>query len=171
LLAASSPLAHAQNTAAAKSNAIAASFSKFKRVTKDKHGFRKEKYARVESEPAPKSNPVEYSGRYEVNDLNFVLRLSVNPDGTFVGTGYDPLTENVKRTFTLKNGRIQSALLTATKVYANGETEPFEGAFMNRTRYESPTDKGVTVFGFGTLGRAVNVGGLTIDKFFYEKTS
>ena len=41
---------------------------------------------------------------------------------------------------------------------------------MNRSTHQSPTDKGVTVFGFGTLGRSVNVSGLTINKFFFEKT-
>jgi len=95
----------------------------------------------------------------------------VNHDGSFDGTGFEPLSDNVRRTFVLKNGRIQGALLTATKVYASGESEEFEGAFMNRSTYQSPTDKGVTVFGFGTLGRPVSVSGLTINKFFFEKMS
>jgi hypothetical protein len=61
-------------------------------------------------------------------------------------------------------------LVTATKVYANGVTQPLEGAFMNRSTYESPTDKGFTVFGLGVLGRPTSVSGVTIDKFFYERT-
>ena len=155
--------------ASARSSAIAASFSKFKSMSKEKHGFRKEKYLRVQSEPAVKQNPAEYSGAYVMNDFDLGLDLHVNTDGTFAGSGYEPLSENVKRTFTLRNGRIRGALATATKVYANGASEPFEGAFMNRSVYESPTDKGVTIFGFGTLGRAIVIDGLTIDKFFFEK--
>jgi hypothetical protein len=155
--------------ASARSTAIAASFSKFKSLSKEKHGIKKEKYLRVRSEPAVK-NPAEYSGNYVMKDYDLGLELQVNADGTFSGRGYEPLNENVKRTFTLRNGRVTGALARATKVYANGSSEPFEGAFMNRSVYESPTDKGVTIFGFGTLGHSVVIDGQTIDKFFYEKT-
>ena len=157
-------------SAQARSNVIAASFSKSKSMSKEKFGIRKEKYLKVQSEPAVRPNPADYSGTYAVPDMDFGLQLQVNHDGTFNGTGFEPLSDNVRRTFVLKNGRIQGALLTARKVYAGGESEAFEGAFMNRSTYQSPTDKGVTVFGFGTLGRPVNVSGLTINKFFFEKT-
>ena len=166
---ASSIRAQASGSADAKSSAIAASFSKMKSLSKDKRGVKKEKYVRVESEPAVRANPADYSGKYEVPDMNFGLDLSVTRDGTVTGTGYEPLGDGVMRTFTLRNGKIERAFLTATKVYADGRTERFEGAFMNRSRYESPTDKGVTVFGFGMLGRAVVIDGNTIDKFFYQK--
>ena len=152
-----------------KARAIAASFSKFKSVSKERHGIRKEKYRTIESEPVVKTNPADYSGIYEVPDMAFALNLSVDRNGAATGTGYEPLTESVRRTFTLRNGRIRGALLTATKVYADGKSVKLEGAFMNRSTYQSPTDKGVTVFGFGTMGRAVNIGGLIIDKFFYQK--
>ena len=169
MVVASSVAAQAPGSANAKSEAIAASFSKMKSLTKEKFGVRKEKYIKVQSEPAVLRNPADYSGKYEVPDLKFVLDLSVNREGTVTGTGYEPLGEGIMRTFTLRNGKIERAFLTATKVYADGRTEPFEGAFMNRSTYQSPTDKGVTVFGFGTMGRAINVDGLTIDKFFYQK--
>jgi hypothetical protein len=157
-------------SAQARTQVIAASFSKFKNLSKEKHGVRKTKYLRVQSEPAIKTNPADYSGNYQVADFGFGLDLRVNRDGSFAGTGYEPLGENVQRSFVLRNGRIDGALLTATKVYANGKSEPFEGAFMNRSVYESPTDKGTTVFGFGMLGKPITVSGLTIDKFFFEKT-
>jgi hypothetical protein len=170
-LMATASLANAQSPTSpeAKSTAIAASFSKTKDVRKEKRGGIKSKYVKVVTQPAALGNPADYSGKYEVADLNFALDLRVNRDGSFTGTGHDPLGEGVGRTFTLRNGKIQGALLTATKVYADGRTEPLEGAFMNRTRYESPTDKGVTVFGFGTIGRPVSFGGYTTDKFFYQK--
>src|SRR5437667_1168834 len=166
---ASSVTAQAPGSADAKSDAIAASFSKMKSLSKEKFGVRKEKYLKVQSEPAVLRNPAEYSGKYEVPDLNLGLDLSVKRDGTVTGTGYEPLGDDIVRTFTLRDGKIERAFVTATKVYAGSRTEPFEGAFMNRSTYQSSTDKGVTVFGFGTMGRAVNIGGLIIDKFFYEK--
>ncbi|MFL5500990.1 MAG: hypothetical protein ACJ79Q_07135 [Gemmatimonadaceae bacterium] len=48
-------------------------------------------------------------------------------------------------------------------------TEAFEGAFMNRSTYQSPTDKGVTVFGFGMMGRPIGIDGNTFERFFLEK--
>jgi len=153
-----------------KARAIAASFSKFKSVSKERHGIRKEKYRKIESEPVIKTNPADYSGIYEVPDMAFALNLSVDRNGAVTGTGYEPLTESVRRTFTLRNGRIQGALLTATKVYADGKSEKLEGAFMNRVSSDSPNDTGVSVFGFGTIGKPVEISGLTINKFFYEKS-
>jgi len=156
--------------AQSKTRAIVASFSKFKSVSKTRRGITKEKYLKVESEAAIKTNPVEYSGGYEVPGIAFALSLTVAPNGVVTGTGYEPLTESVRRTFTLRDGRIQGALLTATKVYAGGESEKLEGAFMNRTSFDSPTATGVTVFGFGTLGPQIQVSGVTINRFFYDKT-
>lgn len=106
---------------------------------------------------------VDHSGR-------FALNLTVDRNGVVTGTGYEPFTESVRRTFTLRDGRVQGALLTATKVYAGGESERLEGAFMNRTSFDGPTATGVTVFGFGTVGHAIEVSGMTINKFFYDKT-
>lgn len=75
----------------------------------------------------------------------------------------------VKRRFTLRNARIQGALLTGTKVYQGGVTEPFEGAFINETSFDSPTGKGVATFGLGVIGKTVSVGGFTVDKLFYQR--
>ncbi len=43
--------------------------------------------------------------------------------GKVEGDGYEPLNADptVRRTFTLKDGKIEGALLTATKVYAGGK--------------------------------------------------
>lgn len=149
---------------------IAASFTKFKDVTKSKHGVTKSKYRRVESEPAVRANPADYSGSYQVPELGFALQLRVDSRGVVSGSGYEPLSGTVSRAFTLRNGIVEGGLLTATKVYANGETERLEGAFMNRSSFESPTDKGITTFGFGTLSRPIEVSGMTIDKLFYESS-
>jgi hypothetical protein len=156
--------------AQSRTRAIAASFTKFKNVSKEKHGVKKEKYLRVETEPVVRVNPADYSGVYEVPGMAFGLNLSVDRNGLVTGSGYEPLNDNVRRSFTLRNGRIQGALLTATKVYAGGESERLEGAFMNRTSFDSPNATGVTVFGLGTIGKTVVVSGNTFDKLFYDKS-
>ena len=153
-----------------RTQAIVASFNKSKHVVKEKRGVRKEKYLRVQSVPALKQNAADYSGAYEGTDPRFSLQLLVDPGGKVEGTGYEPLNgdSEVSRTFTLKDGRIAGALITATKVYANGSSEPFEGVFINKTVFESPTDKGVTAFGLGVVGKQFNVGGVDLDKLFYQ---
>jgi hypothetical protein len=156
-----------------KTQAIVASFNKFKHVTKEKHGIRKEKYKKIQSEPVVKANREDYSGTYEIPDLGFAMHLRVDHSGKVDGDGYEPLMQDpaVRRTFTLRNGRIEGALLTATKVYAGGRTDKLEGVFLNRTSFESPTDKGFTTFGLGTVGGPTEVSGLTLDRLFYELKS
>ena len=153
-----------------RTKAIAASFDKNKHVVKEKRGVRMEKYKRVESKPVAKANPQEYSGTYEIPDLGMAIQIRVNPDGSVEGAGYEPASPDltIRRSFTLRNARIDGALLTATQVYANGTQNRFEGAFMNRTSFDSPTDKGFTVFGLGVIGKQITVGGNTFDRFFYE---
>lgn len=157
-------------SAQTRTRAIAASFNKNKHVVKEKRGVRMEKYKEVRSEPVVKANPQDYSGTYEVPDLGFAFQLRVDRNGNVEGTGYEPAGRDltVRRRFTLRNGKIDGALLTATQVYANGTQDRFEGVFMNRTAFDSPTDKGVTVFGLGVVGKEVGVAGLTINRFFYE---
>ena len=162
----------ASTGAQARSQAIAASFSKFKNLSKEKHGVTKTKYLKVESQPVIKANPEDYSGTYEVSDLGFGMRLRVDHSGKVEGTGYEPIADPaVRRMFTLRDGKIDGALITATKVYANGKSERLEGVFIDRTTFESPTDKGLTRFGLGVIGNPVEVSGLTLDKFFFELKS
>ena len=167
---ASSQTLASASDARTKTQAIVASCNKFKHVTKERHGIRKEKYKKVESEPVVKANPEGYSGTYEIPDLGFAMHLHVDHSGKVEGDGYEPLMQDpaVRRTFTLKNGKIEGALLTATKVYSAGRTEKLEGVFINRTSFESPTDKGVTTFGLGTVGGATQVSDVTLDRLFYE---
>ena len=141
----------------------------FKQLSKEKHGVKKEKYLRVESEPAIETTPTEYSGVYRVTDMPFTLRFNVDSKGVVTGSGDEALTESVRRTFTLRNGKVQGALLTATKVYSDGAREKFEGSFLNRTDRNSPTEPGVTIFGLGVvLTTPFEVNGLTYDKLFYH---
>jgi hypothetical protein len=156
-----------------RTQVIVASFNKFKHVTKEKYGIKREKYKKVQSEPVVKANPEDYSGIYEVPDLGFAMHLRVDHTGKVEGDGYEPLMQDpaVRRAFRLQNGKIEGALLTVTKVYAAGHTEKLEGVFINRASFESPTDKGFTTFGLGTVGRPMEVSGLTLDRLFYELKS
>jgi hypothetical protein len=162
--------AQGSQSAQTRTKAIAASFTKEKHVVKEKRGVRLEKYKRILSEPVVKANPQDYSGTYEVPDMGLAVLLRVDRNGTVEGTGYEPTGPDlsVRRSFTLRNGRIDGALLVATQIFANGTRDRFEGVFMNRTSFESPTDKGVTVFGLGVVGRMITVAGNTNNRFFYE---
>jgi hypothetical protein len=156
----------------ARTQAIVASFNKSKHVVKAKRGVRIEKYKEVRSAAAIRSNVRDYAGSYEADGMGLSLDLKVDANGNVSGNGHERVTLDspVWRAFTLRNARIQGALLTATKVYANGATEPFEGAFINRTSFDSPTDKGETHFGLGVAGVSRQVvNGVSIDRVFYER--
>lgn len=159
-----------QSAVQARTRAIVASFNKSKHAVKERYGVRVEKYKEVRSEPAIKASVRDYAGSYEVEGLGFSLDLRVDANGDVTGTGSEPVDVDgaVRRRFTLRNARIDGALLTATKVYANGATEPFEGVFINRTSFDSPSDKGVTTFGLGVIGRSRAVAaGVYVDRFFF----
>jgi hypothetical protein len=156
----------------ARTQAIVASFNKHKHVIKEKRGVRLEKYKDVRSVAAIRSNIRDYAGSYEADGMGMSLDLNVDLSGNVTANGYDrvDMDSPVWRRFTLRNARIQGALLTATKVYANGATEPFEGVFINRTSFESPTDKGETRFGLGVVGNSRQVvNGVSIERVFYER--
>ena len=153
-----------------RTRAIVASFNKSKHVVKEKRGVRKEKYLDVRSESVVKQNSADYSGEYEDTGLGFSLRLRVDRDGKVEGTGYEPLNGDagVSRSFRLRGGQINGALITAEKVFADGSSELLEGVFINKTAFESPTDKGVTIFGLGVIGKGWQVGGSTVDRIFHQ---
>ena len=168
---ATTALSQQQSAAAsgdARTQAIVASFNKSKHVIKEKRGVRTEKYLEVRSAPVAKLNPADYSGTYEASE-GLRLRLRVDANGHVDGTGSEPLDDGgtVQRTYSLRNGAINGALLKATKVYADGTWAPLEGVFINRTRFESPTDKGETTFGLGVVGQ-FHIGGNDLDRVFYE---
>jgi len=156
----------------ARTQAIVTSFNKSKHVVKEKRGVRLEKYKEVRSTAAIKSNIRDYAGSYEAEGMGLSLDLKVDRSGNVTVNGYErvDMDSPVWRGFTLRNARIQGALLTGTKVYANGATEPFEGAFINRTSFDSPTDRGLTKFGLGVVRSSIQVvNGVSIDRVFFER--
>jgi hypothetical protein len=159
-----------QSNTQTRTRAIVASFNKRKHAVKEKYGVRVEKYKEIRSEPAIRANVRDYAGSYEVPGMGLSLDLKMDANGNVAATGYEQVNGSVWREFTLRNARIEGALLTATKVYASGATEPFEGVFINSTSFDSPTDRGVTTFGLGVLGSSrVVVGGVSTDRFFYQR--
>lgn len=152
---------------------LAALFSKNKHVVKEKRGVRMEKYKKVVAKPVIAANPATYSGTYRDLSFDFVLRLRVAGNGNVEGSGEDPIDSDaqVSRRFALVDGKIQGALLTATKLFPNGRRERIEGVFIERTSFDSPSDRGVTVFGLGVVSKPMQIGGNDIDRLFYERAS
>jgi hypothetical protein len=146
---------------------IAAAFSKNKHTVKTKRGVRLEKYKKVTAELVVRADPRSLSGTYEVDDFGLTLRLEIDRDGRVAGSGEEVIGEGISRTFTISNGRLVGALLTGVKVFPTGRTDRFEGAFLRRTSYDSPEDKGFSQVGVGMLGRPLLLNGSTFDRFFY----
>ena len=151
----------------AKTQAIAAAFTKFKRAIKQKSGARTEKYKDVRSEPVVRQNDAEYAGTYEIAELGYVINLQVGADGRIEGSGYEQGKRS--RAIRFENEKIEGALLTASKVYRDGVTEMFEGVFLKRTVRDDPTDAGVTTFGLGVvLASTFERNGLTYERLYYQ---
>lgn len=157
-----------QDSSIERKTEIVASFNKEKHIAKEKHGVRIEKYKKVVSEPANRTNIQDYSGVYEVEGFGHRLSIQVGNDGRINANGSEP-TNGGSRTFKLEGAKISNAMLRATKVFPDGSTEKFEGVFLNRTDYISPDDSGSRAFGLGVLvNNPVEINGLTLDKLFYQ---
>lgn len=150
---------------------IAASFNKSKHQVKEKRGVRVEKFKEVRSELAVRKDAREYSGTYVASlGLGYTMKVEVGADGSVQAAGAEP-GPNMIRKFTLRNAKIQGALLTATKVYEDGKTEEFEGVFINRTERDSLTDNGTTSFGLAVIYDPPKIEsdyGFTLERLFYE---
>ena len=123
---------YAQNTQA-KTDELIAALAKTKYKKKEKRNVSIEIYIDIKSEAVVKADVREYAGVYEA-ESDYRLELRVSADGKIEGNGYDSsMNGSRNRNFTLRDARIDGALLTATKVYENGETEKLEAVFNNRT--------------------------------------
>jgi hypothetical protein len=140
-----------------------AQFNKVKQKSKHRHGVVVERYINVQSELARSR-----SGRYEATGVERTLTLEVHADGTVTGRGAEE-----GRTFELRDGRVDGSLLTATKRFADGATEPLEGIFISRRRMEGRTAREITsdhtTFGLGVTSVNFTFGGSTFDRLFYER--
>lgn len=140
-----------------------ARFNKVKQKSKHRYGVVMERYVKVHSELAPSR-----SGSYEASEFGRTLTLEVHADGAVTGRGVED-----RRTFELRDGRVDRSHLTATKRFADGTTEPLEGIFINRRRIEGRTAREITfdhtTFGLGVTSVNFTFGGATFDRLFYER--
>jgi hypothetical protein len=152
-----------------RAQAMASLFNKTKHKVKEKRGFRLEVYVEVRSQPAVRRNAAEYAGTYEAWS-EYPFHLQVGAGGRIEAGGTEPGPRGTRQ-FTLRDAKIEGALLTATKVYADGQTEKFEAVFINRTVRNSQTDNGTATFGLGVVYDPPKIDsehGFTLDKLFYE---
>lgn len=124
----------AQDTAQKTQDLIAA-LDKTKYKKKEKKNITIEIYVDVKNEPVVKKNLSEYAGLYISDGSGYRLELRIASNGLIEGSGYDIVIgdDSQMLNFTLKDARIEGALLTGTKVFENGETQKFEAVFANRT--------------------------------------
>jgi hypothetical protein len=137
-----------------KTQEIAASLDKTKYKHKVKKNFEFERYIDVKNEAVVKS-AAEYAGVYESPDATYRIELGAS-GGKIEGSGHETDFQNSARVnFTLKDARIEGALLTATKVYASGNTEKLEAVFVNRTVTQGANPNKIesreTKFGLGFI--------------------
>jgi hypothetical protein len=135
-----------------KTQEIVASLDKTKYKHKVKKNFEFERYIDVKNEAVVKSAS-EYAGVYESPDSTYRIELRMN-GGKIEGGGYETDFQNSARVdFTLREARIEGALLTAVKVYTGGNTEKLEAVFVNRTVTEGANPNKIenreTKFGLG----------------------
>jgi hypothetical protein len=166
--------ADARQTGAAAERArqLAEQMSKKKHAVREKKGVRVEKFKEIRSEPAVRSDPREYAGDYEA-DMGFRLSLTVGAGGRVEGSGADTSFAGGRRAraFTLRDARVEGALLTGTKVFDDGSTERLEGVFINRTDRNGPQDPGTTAFGLGVVYEPPlpREEGYAVNKLFYTR--
>ena len=147
-----------------RTQSLVAALDKTKYKKKEKKGFSMEFYVDVKNTPALRGNPNEYSGTYE-SDQNR-LNLTVDANGNASGSGYDEAYNGSgTMKFTLRDAKVEGALLTGVKVYENGETRKFEAAFVDRTvssgKNANQIDSREKRFGLGYLeGGAVAAPGM-----------
>ena len=145
----------AQN-AEQRTQSLIHALGKTKYKKKEKKNFSFELYIDIRSEAVVKNNFRDYGGVYQSSDANYRIELRVAADGTVEGNGYDSdFNDSQKRDFTLADGRIEGALLTATKVFSSGETKKLEAVFNNRTVTEGKNPNEInsreTKYGLGFI--------------------
>jgi len=111
---------------------LVAALDKTKYKKKEKRDVKIEIYVSVKNEAVIKKDASEYSGTYGDQNAGSRLTLKIGVDGSAEGSGFDD-GDKGKLNFTLRNVRVNGAMLTATKVFDNGETKKLEAVFVNRT--------------------------------------
>ncbi|HLM61050.1 MAG TPA: hypothetical protein VK308_09615 [Pyrinomonadaceae bacterium] len=162
----------AQN-AEQKTQDLIAALAKTKYKKKEKKNFSFESYIDVKSEAVIKNNIQDYAGVYQSPEANCQLNLRVSADGKVDGIGHDyDFDSSRKQNFTLRDARIEGALLTATKVFADGSTKKLEAVFNNRTITEGKNPNEInsrqTKYGLGFVESVKFGDGIATSRFFLE---
>lgn len=142
--------------ATARTNVLVASLDKTKYKKKEKKNISIEIYINIKNEPVIR-DAADYSGSYTSEGDDYSLTLNVERGGAVSGSGVDEINDR-RSSFTLKDASISGALLSATKVYANGEQQKFEAVFVNRTvatgKNENEIASRDTKFGIGFVQKS-----------------
>jgi len=155
-------------TAGERAQTLATALDKTKHKKKEKKDISIEIYIEIKNETAVRQDPSEYSGLYAAGGYKLYLRVA--KDGSATGTGSDNLQDRGNQIgYTLRDARVQGALLTATKVYENGETQSFQAVFVNRTTSSGTKPDNITgreaSFGLGFIQNA----GAWTNRVFLER--
>ena len=156
-----------------KTQDLIAALGKTKYKKKEKKNFSFEFYIDIKSEAVVKNNVQDYSGVYQSSDKSYKIELRVSADGKAEGSGYDTtFNDSGKRNFTLKDARIDGALLTATKVFDDGGTKKLEAVFNNRTIVQGKNSNEITdretKYGLGFIDSLDSIGETSANRVFLE---
>ncbi len=145
-----------------KAESIAAEFNKTKHKVKEKNGITTESHKVVEASPDIAGNIASYAGKYELDGLGHYILLHQS-NNSWEAEFFK--TENGKDTklASLKDIKIESALLTATIDHTDGRSASFEGVFINRV------ENGIKSSGIGIRHLLELADGFRTDKVFYRK--
>lgn len=125
--------------ASLRAQELTAALDKTKYKKKEKRNVVIEIYIDIKNEAVVKKTQADYAGNYVCDEGNYNVELRISADGSVEGNGTDLYFEDSdfknqkSRKFKFQNAKIEGALLTATKVYENGETKNFEAVFVKRT--------------------------------------
>ena len=155
-------LASFAQSAKQKAEQMASEFNKEKHKTKEKNGVVTKKDVKVEARPDSRQNVGEYAATYELEGMGQYLTLD-NSSGSWKGLFTESKEGKTNTTGTLKNIRIEDALLTATWVNNDGKEKPFEAVFITRSGdgYESR--------GIGIKQEVQLSNGWNFDKAFFKR--
>ena len=145
-----------------KAEQMAAEFSKEKHKTKEKNGEVTKKDVKVEATPDVRQNVAEYAATYELEGMGQYLTLE-QTTGSWRGVFTENKDGKTTTTGTLKNIRIQDALLTATFADKNGKEKPFEAVFISRS------GDGYETKGLGIHQDIQLANGWNFDKAFFKR--
>jgi hypothetical protein len=130
LLVAATATALPAQTPTPRAHQLAGEFNKLKNAHKQKHGASLRKYHEVVADAWVAQNS-EYAGRYVSDGPELELRVA--RDGSASGSGVDVAP------FTIR-ASVSNGILTGTRVYRSGRSEPFEAVFMIRSDRADPND-------------------------------